>query len=88
VSRIVGYILLVDPTTLLRQAERLQGYAAMGGFLITLDQARRGVLEADEEIRLGRLPTLAQTLIEVRQSRQVSARANAGSFPPGALAEV
>jgi hypothetical protein len=62
----------VDQTALQRQAERLKACAAMGGFVITLEQAKRAVLEAEEDLRTGRVPTLAQTLAEVRQSRQSS----------------
>ena len=62
----------VDPATLQRQAERLQGWVAMGGFVISLEQAKRGVLGAEEDARTQRTHSLSQTLAEVRLSRQSS----------------
>jgi hypothetical protein len=66
------YTLPVDQEPLLRQVERLQGWVAMGGFVVPLEQAKQGVLGAQKDAQTQKIPTLAQTLAEVRQSRQSS----------------
>jgi hypothetical protein len=44
----------------------------MGGFVISMEQAKRGVLGAEEDARTQRVPTLLQTLAEVREGRRSS----------------
>jgi hypothetical protein len=54
----------VDQTTLQRQAERLKGYAAMGGFVISIEQAKRGVLGAEEDDALLMSPLMLHSSAE------------------------
>ena len=66
------YSVIVDAETLQRQALRLQGIARMGGFDVTLDEAKRGVLGAEEDSENQKVPSLLQTLAEIRRSQRPS----------------
>ena len=63
----LGYFLPMDDTTLQRRAERLKGFAAMGGFVVSVEQAKNGVLRAEERNRTGTSFTFAQAMAQVRQ---------------------
>lgn len=56
----------MDQRTLEWRVNRLRGAAAMGGFAVTVDQAKRAVLRSEEDERLGRLITFEQVRAEVR----------------------
>ncbi len=56
----------MNEATLQQQAERLKAFAAMGGFSVTLAEAQQGVLDAEVADRNGILPSLAQTLAQIR----------------------
>jgi len=57
----------MDKTTLQRRASRLKGAAAMGGFVITAEQAQNAVLRSEEDERRGRSLSFEQARVEVRQ---------------------
>lgn len=57
----------MDKTTLQRRATRLKGAAAMGGFVITAEQAQRAVLRSEEDEQRGRSLSFEQARVEVRQ---------------------
>lgn len=57
----------MDKTTLQQKAIRLKGAAAMGGFIITVDQAKRAVLRSEEDARQGRTLGFEQARAEVRR---------------------
>lgn len=60
----------MDQTILEARAHRLRGAAAMGGFVITIEQARCAVLASEKDARLGNNLTFEQARIEVRQINQ------------------
>ena len=62
----LGYFLPMDDTTLQRRAERLKGFAAMGGFVVSVEQAKTGVLRAEESNRTGTSFTFAQAMAHGR----------------------
>jgi len=57
----------MDKTTLQRRARRLKSAAAMGGFVITAEQAQRAVLRSEEDDQRGRSLSFEQARAEVRQ---------------------
>jgi hypothetical protein len=57
----------MDKTTLQHRASRLKGAAAMGGFVITAEQAERAVLHTEEDERRGTALSFEQARAEVRQ---------------------
>lgn len=57
----------MDKTTLQLRANRLKGAAAMGGFVITAEQAQRAVLRSDDDERCGKALSFEQARAEVRQ---------------------
>jgi hypothetical protein len=64
----------MDEMELQRHATRLQGCAAMGGFVVTMEQARQAVLAAEEDDRIGKSPTMAQAIAEMRARRAADRR--------------
>jgi hypothetical protein len=62
----------MDATTLRRRADLLKGCAAMGGFVVTPQQAEKAVLGAEKSMAEGTAFTLQQSLAEIRQRRRSS----------------
>ncbi len=62
----------MDATTLRRQADLLKGCAAIGGFVVTPQQAEKAVLGAEKSMTEGTAFTLQQSLAEIRQRRRTS----------------
>jgi len=58
---------IMDKISLTRKATYLRGAVAMGGFVITMKQAERAVLCAEENQRWGKSLTFEQAREEVRQ---------------------
>lgn len=57
----------MDKTTLQLRADRLKGAAAMGGFVITEEQALKAILRSEEDERSGLALSFEQARQEVRQ---------------------
>jgi hypothetical protein len=57
----------MDKTTLQHRANRLRGASAMGGFVITNEQAERAVLRSEDDARTGKALSFEQARAEVRQ---------------------
>jgi hypothetical protein len=57
----------VGSIKLTREATYLKGVVAMGGFVITIEQAENAILRAEEDRRLGKSLTFEKAREEVRQ---------------------
>jgi hypothetical protein len=57
----------MDKPTLQWRAKRLKGVAAMGGFVITVEQAERAVLHSESDEQSGKALSFEQARAEVRQ---------------------